>query len=180
MPRAPETTAGRHIFVAVASSDRVPAALSFTCIRTRRISSTYSPYYRTVSSTQTPEHLRRSPERRRASSSPSTHSSKAAPPAPTSPLAPPRSRAANRPPLIDHPPPEHPCRRAPPRAATLSAVDRPPPTISRRPTSTRGCGSISSSFPPTSPSPPVSLDAGKGRPPSFPVPHPTRDLSARI
>ena len=55
LPRAPETTAGRHIFVAVASSDRVPAALSFARIRTRRISSTYSPHYRAVSSTPDPE-----------------------------------------------------------------------------------------------------------------------------
>ena len=53
LPRAPETTAGRHIFVAVASSDRVPAALSFARIRTRRISSTYSLHYRVVSP---PEH----------------------------------------------------------------------------------------------------------------------------
>ena len=113
LPRAPETTAGRHIFVAVASSDRVPAAPSFVRIRTggspRPIPLTIVLFPRP----QTPEHLRCSPERRRASSSPSTHSSKAPPPVPTSPLAPPRSRAANRPPLVDHPPPEHPCRRDP-------------------------------------------------------------------
>ena len=45
----------------------------------RPVPLTLSPFHQP----QTPEHLRRSPERRRASSSPSTHSSKAAPPAPT-------------------------------------------------------------------------------------------------
>ena len=85
---------------------------------------------------QTPKHLRRSPERRRASSSPSTHSSKAAPPAPTSPLAPPRSRAANQPPLVNHPPPEHPCRRAPPPPQPCppwTALLRPSPVAPRAP-----------------------------------------------
>ena len=85
---------------------------------------------------QTPEHLRHSPKCRRASSSPSTHSSKAAQPASTSPLAPPRSSTANRPPIIDHPPPEHPCRRAPPSPQPCppwTALLRPSPIAPRAP-----------------------------------------------